>query len=104
MKVYASFHYQLACQENTHTGLYLLCSLSVFFFSFPQTGSAALQCLRRLLSTLKPDRYCHLPPFEDGGMKEVEIITSVHQTHPGEEERGRGGKVRGEKKGKRDVV
>lgn len=33
--------------------------------------------------------------FEDGGMKEVEIITSVHQKHPGEEEgqwkrRGRG--------------
>lgn len=24
--------------------------------------------------------------FEDGGMKEVEIITSVHQKHPGEEE------------------
>lgn len=32
-------------------------------------------------------------------MKEVEIITSVHQTHPGEEESGRGGKVRRKKRG-----
>lgn len=62
-----------------------------FLPSFSQTGSVVLQCPRHLLSTPKLDRYSHLPLFEDGGMKQVEIITSVHQTHPREENGEEGG-------------
>lgn len=53
---------------------------------FAQTG--ALKGPRLLLSPPKLDRYSPLPPFEDGGMTEVQIITSVHQTNPAEEARG----------------
>lgn len=79
------FRCKSACLSNAYKP-------SPFFLpSFSQTESVALQCPRPLLSTLKLDRYSHLPPFEDRGMKQVEIITSVHQTHPREENGEEGG-------------
>lgn len=46
-------------------------------------------CLRHLLSARKLDTYSQLPALKTG-MKGIQIITSVHQTHPGVEAKGEG--------------
>lgn len=69
--------------------------------SFSQTGECSATVPEASVKHTKAWWIQLSPSFEDGGMKEVEIITSVHQTHLGE--RGEWEKE-GEENGQRDVV
>lgn len=56
---------------QTHSGLYLFALWVSLGFNLSLGVTQRCRCLRRPLSTVKLDRYCHLPPLKTEGWRRL---------------------------------